>query len=108
MIFDDWKEKDIKKGISKHLLWEYDYENFDWDKMRIVTIQRVIERGSMDDFYAALKLYGGIENVREIIKDIPVLSPIDMNFVCVNFDLKKEDLKCYKRKLSREKLLSSW
>jgi hypothetical protein len=106
MIFDDWKEKDIK-SISKSLLWEYDLARFDWEDMKIIVMQRVIERGWFDDFYAAIQLYGGIDNVREIIKDIPVLSAKDMNFVCTIFNLKKEELKCYTRKQLREQLLNS-
>ena len=37
----------------------------------------------------------------------PSLSPRDMNFVCVVFNLKKEELKCYTRKLLRDRLLNS-
>lgn len=106
MIFDDWKEKSINKKVSKNLLWEYDLTQFDWDQMRTVVMQRVIERGWRDDFYAAIRLYGGIDNVRNIIKEIPILSPKDMNFVCSVFDLKKEELKCYTRIQSREELLN--
>jgi hypothetical protein len=64
--------------------------------------QRVIERGWTDDFYAAIKIYGGISSVKEIIKEIPTLSIKDITFVCFVFGLKKENLKCYTRKQSRE------
>jgi hypothetical protein len=107
MIFQDWQEKGNRAEISKSLLWEYDLSSFDWNDMRTVVMQRVIERGWPTDFYAAIALYGGIENVREIIKEIPVLSPIDINFVCFAFDLKKEELKCYTRKQLRERRLNS-
>lgn len=80
---------------------------FDWWKSRKIVVQRIIERGWLKDFYAAFKLYGGIEGFREIIKEVPCLSARDMNFVCVVFDLKKEDLKCYTRKLLRDQLLNS-
>lgn len=61
----------------------------------------------VEGFYAAFNLYGGIEGFREIIKELPSLSPRDMNFVCIVFNLEKEELKCYTRKLSREKHLNS-
>ena len=80
---------------------------FDWWKSRKIVVQRIIERGWLKDFYAAFKLYGGIEGFREIIKEVPSLSPRDMNFVCVVFNLKKEELKCYTRKLLRDRLLNS-
>ena len=107
MIFNDWQQKGIGKEISKSLLWEYDLSNFDWTDMRTLVVKRVIERGWIDDFYAAIKLYGGIENFQNIIKEIPSLSHKDINFVCTVFNLNKQELKCYTRTLLREKLLNS-
>ena len=85
--------------IRESLLWEYDLSRFDWQAMRLIVVQRVVERGRMEDFYALLNMYG-IEGVRESIKEIPVMSPKDMSFVCSVFDIKKEELKCYLRRQS--------
>lgn len=109
MIFDfdkSYKFKDAK--ISKTLLWEYDTSKFDWDAMRVLVVQRVIERGWPEDFYAAINMYGGLEKFKEIIREIPALSPKDICFVCTTFDIKKETLKCYIREQSRAQLLASW
>jgi hypothetical protein len=106
MIFSDWKEKSQDLQVSKSLLWEYDLSDFSWNDMRTLAMQRVIERGWFDDFYAAVRIYGGIDNVKEIIKEIPSLSAKDIVFVCAVFNLKKEDLKCYTREQSRERRLS--
>lgn len=107
MFFDDWKEKSEGKTISRTLLWEYEIATFPWQKMGTLVMQRVIERGWPDDFYAAIRLYGGIENIREIVKTIPVLSAKDMAFVCQVFGLKKEELKCYIWKQLRERRINS-
>lgn len=107
MFFDDWQEKGKEQDISGSLLWEYDLSAFDWNDMRTLVLQRVIERGWKKDFYAAINKYGGLDNVREIIKEIPSLSPIDISFVCAVFKLKKEELRCYTRIQLREKLLNS-
>ena len=93
-IFDEYKTYTGDSSISPSLLWEYDLSHFDWWKSRNIVVQRVIERGWLKEFYAAFNLYGG-------------LSPRDMNFVCIVFNLEKEELKCYTRKLSREKHLNS-
>ena len=106
MFFSDWESHKDKK-ISKSLLWEYDLSKFDWDAMRTVVVQRIIERGWKNDFYAGINLYGGLDNFREIIKEIPVLPDMEIAFVCAVFNLKKEELRCYTRKQSRERLLSS-
>ena len=84
------------------MLWEYELENFDWEAMRTVVLQRVIERGRMDDFYAALNLYG-LNGFKEGIKNIPYLNAKDIAFVCKVFGLKKRELKCYIQKQLRQK-----
>ena len=81
------------------MLWEYDLDKFDWQQMRNEVVQRVLERGRMDDFYAILNLYG-VEGVKAALREIPYMNDKDMNFACVAFDLRKEELKCYTRKQS--------
>ncbi|MDR1980813.1 MAG: hypothetical protein LBQ39_04220, partial [Tannerellaceae bacterium] len=76
-MFQDWKERAKENPqVSMHLLWDVDKSDIDWYAMRRLVVQRVIERGWENDYYAILNLYGGIEGVREIIKEIrEVLSP---------------------------------
>ena len=107
MIFDDWEEKGKGIRIREKLFWECNMDAFDWYESRAFVMQRIVERGKMNDFYAAFRLYGGIESVREIIKDIRFLSDRNIAFVCAVFDLKKEELRCYIRKQWREKHLGS-
>ena len=98
MFFDDYKShKDSQ--VRGTLLWEYDLNRFNWEDMRTLVVQRVIERGRMDDFYAILNLYG-LEGVKDTIKQISYLNPKDFSFVCSVFNLKKEDLKCYTKQQS--------
>jgi hypothetical protein len=85
--------------LRHSLLWEYDLTHFDWQVMRNVVVQRVIERGRRVDFYAILNQYG-LEGVKEAIKQIPYLNPKDLSFVCSVFELNKEELKCYTTKPS--------
>lgn len=106
MIFDDWKEHK-NNNLSPTLLWEYDLKKIDWESMKVLVVQRVIERGWIDDYYAAIRMYGGMENFKNIIKQIPILTNKEISFVCKIFNLKKEELKCYTRKQLREKLLNS-
>ena len=108
-MFDDWESKiNGNHHISKHLFWDIDISSIDWQKMKNFVVQRVIERGGMNDFYAMLRIYGGKEVVADIIKGLPVvLSPRDEAFVKAVFNLKKEDLQCYKRKQLRDAYLNS-
>ncbi len=105
-ILDDYTKYKGKCSISPSLLWDYDLSTFDWWKSRKVVVQRVIERGWLTDFYAALNMYGGMDGMRDIIREVPYLSERDMNFVCVAFNIKMEEVSCYTGMLSRKRLLS--
>jgi len=96
MFFEKYKLYKESR-IRKSLLWEYETDKIDWHKMRNVIVQRVIERGRMNDFYAILNIYE-LQGVKESIRQIPYLNNKDQAFVCSVFDIKKEELKCYTRK----------
>lgn len=104
-IFSDYaKHKDAK--FSEGLFWEFDVDKFDWEQSAGTVVQRVIERGDINDYYAAINLYGGMKNFRAIIRDkVPYLSPRDLNFASKTFKIKKEKMLCYTlRQLASEHL----
>jgi hypothetical protein len=100
IYFDDYKDHPDAK-INPSLLWEYDLTNFDYQKMRNVVVQRVIERGWPDDWYAAFNLYGE-DGMLESVKAIPYLNDKDMNFASVIFQIPISELKCYEKKQSQQ------
>ena len=96
IFFDKFKEyPDLE--INPSLLWEYDLTNFDYQQMRNIVVQRVIERGWINDWYAALNLYG-IEGMRRSIKELPYLNNKDMYFVSTIFKIPLSEMKCYTKK----------
>jgi hypothetical protein len=96
-IFLNEYEKHPDAKLDTSLLWEYDLSGFDYAQMRNIVVQRVVERGWPDDWYAILNLYGE-DGVKKAIKEIPYLNDKDMNFVSVAFEIPLSELKCYKRK----------
>lgn len=96
MFFDGF-ESHADAKVRESLLWEYELSDFNYQNMRNIVVQRVVERGRMDDFYAILNMYG-VEGVKNAIREIATFNPKDLAFVCSVFDLKKEELKCYTRK----------
>lgn len=96
MFFEKYKLH-TDAQIRKSLLWEYETDKIDLHQMRNVIVQRVVERGRMNDFYAILNIYG-LQGVTEAIKQIHFLNSKDLAFVCSVFEIKKEELKCYIRK----------
>jgi len=108
-MWTDW-EKKVKPDakIPSYLLWDMDMKNFDWEKCKSIVVERVIERGLPEDFYTLFKMYGGVEKVREIAKNIRHFRwERDIAFTCMIFDIKKEEMECYKRKQLREAYLNS-
>lgn len=106
-MFEDWQKKiKIPLSLSGHLLWEVNPEDIDYQGMKRLVVQRVIELGNENDFYFIFQQYG-YENVVDTIKDLSQLSPKNEAFVLSVFNLKKEDLLCYKRKQLREVYLNS-
>lgn len=69
----------VKLQIAPHLLWEYDLENFNYDRSRRVVIERVIERGSLADWRAIFQYYGQ-EVILEIAASSRQLSERDKRF----------------------------
>jgi len=108
MIFSDWEEKSTGLKVPRSLLWDVDLKNVDWHGgIRKLLVERVLERGEKEDFYAVIRLYGGLDNFREIIKEVHYLSDRNIAFACTVFNLKKEELRCYKRMQLRKKHLLS-
>ncbi len=100
MYFDNYKQHPDAQ-VNPALLWEYDLSRFDFQQMRNVVVQRVVERGWPDDWYAALNLYGE-DGMVAAIKELPYLNDKDMNFVSVIFEIPLPELKCYEKKQYRQ------
>jgi len=96
VILNEWQEHPDAK-IDTSLLWEYDLSRFDYQKMRNIVVQRVIERGWRNDWYAMFNLYGE-EGVKDSIRAIPYMNDRDMNFVSIAFEIPLTEMKCYAKK----------
>lgn len=105
ILFDSYEQNKGRYKISPTLLWDYDLRHFDWQRNRCIVVQRVVERGRVEDYFAAFDLYGGIAGFRELLREVTTLSERDMNFVCKVFHLETEELRCYTRRQLRLKLL---
>lgn len=99
MHFFDLSDIDPERHtkIRKHLLWEINLENFDYLKSSQLVVERVVQRGDMDDWLTILNLYG-VEGIKDKIKRIPNLNPKDLNFVHKIFDIPLNELKSYVKK----------
>jgi len=108
-MWTNWEEKiDTHATISPHLLWDMNLEKFDWQKNKLIVVERVIEGGMPEDFYTLFRMYGGVEGVREIAKKIRCFRwKQDIDFTSMIFDIEKEEMECYKHQLLRQAHLNS-
>lgn len=101
-FFERYPQEKSRYHISPTLLWEYDYDHFDWMKYRKVVVERVLQMGRLSDWFAAFDLYGGIRGFRKIAKEeVDDLDERTLDFMCLALGLKKEETLCYKSKLLR-------
>jgi len=66
--------------VTPALLREYDMTNFDYQYMRKIVVQRVVERGWPEDWWAIMNTYGE-DGVKSAIKEIAYFNDKDMSFV---------------------------
>jgi hypothetical protein len=47
----------MQPSIRKHLLWDFDITTFNFTQGAYLVIERVIERGNLDDWRAIIQFY---------------------------------------------------
>jgi hypothetical protein len=71
--------KKLVPQIRRHLLWEYNYDKLDFTRSFVIVIERVIERGNMNEWKEIL-LYYGREKVLEVARKSKQLDNKDKQF----------------------------
>ncbi len=96
------KAQQNKPDLSSQAFWDVDMNKIDYEKNARFVVEKVIDRGTHQDFKTILKFYGK-NQVRELALKANWLSNISINFCCKLFDLQPQDFKCYEKKqLNRE------
>ena len=98
MYFGDYKKfPDVT--LNQKLLWDFNLKDFDYNEMRNIVVQRVLERGWPKDWYFILNQYG-VNGVKLAIKNLAYLNDKDMSFVSHQFNIPLISMKCYEKKQS--------
>lgn len=66
-------------SIRKHLLWEYDWAKIDFSQLTTVTIERVVERGTINEWKEIIRYYGK-DKISSIVKNSTRLDNKTKNF----------------------------
>ena len=86
-------------SLSPHLFWDVDREQVDPEKHRRSIIQRVLERGSWDD-WKAVKAEYTLPSIVEEARNMRSLEPTALAFVSCVGHVPKESFRCCSSKPS--------
>ena len=84
--------------LSKHLFWDIDPNVLEWERSKKTIIERVIERGSLEEWVCIVKIYT-LEGIVNTAKTFRSMSPIDLNFIATISNTPKEEFRCYNTRL---------
>ena len=73
------KDESTILSLPQHLLWEYDLQKFNYKKSFFIVIERVIERGTLEQ-WREVQLFYGKEKILEVARQSKQLSIRDKQF----------------------------
>lgn len=89
-------------NLASELFWDWRYSEIDWQKSYRSIIERVLERGTKEEWEELIRFYGEPTIIAALKTDIKFLPDYTIEEVCKYFNLQKEELACYVRKQLRK------
>jgi hypothetical protein len=89
----------MKFSLRPHLFWDIDLNSLDEEKNKRLIIERVLNRGTVDEFRQILSYYGD-DTIKRVVVNIGTFDNKTLEFVHTFFHIPKEKFKCYTKKLS--------
>lgn len=91
-----------KPKLNKRIFWDTDFEKIDYDKNFRSVIERVFERGDVEDYRECYRYYDEAL-IRDVILNTRFLPEHAMYLAAVVIDRPVTELRCYKlRQLNPE------
>ena len=91
-------ETPTKPYDNKRIFWDVDSEKLDYEKKAGFIIERVFERGDVEDIRMCRRFYGD-EKLKEVLINAKWLMPYTISLAVALFNNQPEDYRCYKSKL---------
>lgn len=89
--------------FSNTLFWDVPLTQIDWNNHARFVINRVLQKGTLND-WKELKAYYGIEKIKEEVVKMKFLDHKTLNFCSHYFGFHKSQFKCYNIEPSIRKL----
>ena len=80
--------------LNKHLFWDTDVKSIDVIRHKQSIIERVVERGSWQEFHELIRFYGKAAVV-DGVKKARCLDRKTMHFLSGYLSISLEELRCY-------------
>ncbi len=96
------KNKIKLEDLSKHLFWDVNINELDPQRNRKQIIHRVLDYGSIDDWYI-IQNYYGIKKIAAVALTIKDLDRRSASFISLISKIPKEKFLCYSTKQSTQK-----
>lgn len=93
-----------KPIFHKRIFWDVDFENLNYDKRQRFVIERVFERGDVDDIRQCRRYFGD-EIISEILLSAKYLPLRKIYLAAAIIDQPISNFLCYKNRLSNPTLL---
>ncbi len=90
-----------KPVLDKGLFWDWRYDAIDWQLSYRSIIERVLERGTKEEWEEIIRFYSSPVIITALKEEIKFLPDHTINEVSNYFNIRKEDLACYVRKQLR-------
>ena len=97
--------KRLPSALKKYF-WDVEFEKIDLEKRRVYVLKRILDYGDEAAVSWMRKNFTDVE-IKNILYNYRGLSLKSANFWAVIVDVKKEDVKCLKRRLSKG-LMTAW
>lgn len=94
------KEKPV---FEKRIFWDVDFEKLDYDAKARFVIERVFERGDVQDIRNCRRYYGD-EKISEVLLTAKFLPEITMYLAAAVIDKPITEFRCYKLRQSNPEL----
>lgn len=89
------EQKKPKPVFQRRIFWDVDFDELDYDRRARFVVERVFERGDVDDIRQCRRYYGD-EQIREILLSAKYLAERKIFLAAAILDKPVEDFLCYK------------
>jgi hypothetical protein len=90
--------------LRSTLFWDVNKENLDAQRSKSLIVERVLTRGTIEEFIQMTRFYS-IEEISQTVVKIGCMDRKTLNFISGYFNIPKENFLCYTKKQSN---LSHW